>query len=39
MKLNYKRLGDYIQQIDVRNKDEKVTRLLGVSIEKSLLNP
>lgn len=37
MKLNYKRLGDYIQQIDVRNKDEKVTRLLGVSIEKKFI--
>ena len=37
MKLNYKRLGDYIQQIDVRNKDEKVTRLLGVSIDKKFI--
>lgn len=37
MKLNYKRLGDYIQQIDVRNKDEKVMRLLGVSIDKKFI--
>lgn len=37
MKSNYKRLGDYIRQVDVRNKDEKVTRLLGVSIEKKFI--
>lgn len=37
MKLNYKRLGDYIRQVDVRNKDEKVTRLLGVSIDKKFI--
>lgn len=37
MKSNYKRLGDYIQQVDVRNKDEKVTRLLGVSIDKKFI--
>lgn len=37
MKSNYKRLGDYIRQIDVRNKDEKVTRLLGVSIDKKFI--
>ena len=34
MKSNYKRLGDYIRQVDVRNKDERVKRLLGVSIDK-----
>ena len=37
MKSNYKRLGDYIRQVDVRNKDEKVTRLLGVSIDKKFI--
>ena len=37
MKSNYKRLGDYIQQVDVRNKDEKVMRLLGVSIDKKFI--
>ena len=37
MKSNYKRLGDYIRQIDIRNKDEKVTRLLGVSIDKKFI--
>lgn len=37
MKSNYKRLGDYIRQVDIRNKDEKVTRLLGVSIDKKFI--
>ena len=37
MKSNYKRLGDYIRPIDVRNKDLQVTRLLGVSIEKRFI--
>lgn len=37
MKSNYKRLGDYIRQVDVRNKDEKITRLLGVSIDKKFI--
>ena len=31
---NYKKLGDYIREIDVRNKELKLTRLLGVSNEK-----
>ena len=34
MRSNYKRLGDYIRQVDVRNRDERVKRLLGVSIDK-----
>lgn len=37
MKSNYKRLGDYIQPVDVRNKNLSVTRLLGVSIEKKFI--
>ncbi len=37
MKSNYKRLGDYIHLIDVRNRDLKVSRLLGVSIEKKFI--
>lgn len=37
MKSNYKRLGDYIRPVDVRNKDLRVTRLLGVSIEKKFI--
>lgn len=31
------KLGDYIREIDVRNKDLKVTNLLGVSINKSFI--
>lgn len=37
MKSNYKRLGDYISEVDFRNKEEKVTRLLGVSIDKKFI--
>ena len=37
MKSNYKKLGDYIRLVDERNKDDKVTRLLGVSIEKKFI--
>ena len=35
--MNYKRLGDYIRPIDVRNRDLKVTNLLGLSIEKKFI--
>lgn len=34
---NYKRLGDYIQPVDVRNRDLKVTKLMGVSISKEFI--
>lgn len=37
MKSNYKKLGEYICQVDIRNKDLKVSRLLGVSISKSFI--
>lgn len=37
MKSTYKRLGDYIRPVDVRNRDEKVSRLLGVSIDKKFI--
>lgn len=37
-KSNYKRLGDYIRLVDVRNKDLKVTKLLGVSISKTFIS-
>lgn len=33
-KTNYKRLGDYIREVDVRNRDLKVTKLLGLSMTK-----
>ena len=34
MKSNYKRLGDYIQLVDERNKDLKVKNLIGLTINK-----
>lgn len=37
MKDNYRCLGDYIQIVDNRNKDLKITNLLGVSIEKRFI--
>ena len=37
MKSNYKQLGQYIQQVDVRNKDLSIQNLLGVSIEKKFI--
>ena len=38
MKSNYKRLGDYIRQVDVRNKDDDRYDLLGVSVEKCFIS-
>ena len=32
--MEYKRLGDYIREVNVRNHDEKVTNLLGLSMSK-----
>lgn len=37
MKSNYKRLGDYIQLVDNRNKDLVVTNLLGINITKNFM--
>lgn len=34
MKSNYKRLGDYIRQVDVRNKNLKSSNLFGINIDK-----
>ena len=34
MQSNYKRLGDYIRQVDVRNRDLAVTKLRGLSMTK-----
>lgn len=34
MKSNYKRLGNYIHRVDKRNNDLKVTKLLGLSMNK-----
>ena len=32
--MEYKRLGDYIREVNVRNRDLKVTNLLGLSMSK-----
>ena len=32
--MEYKRLGDYIREVNVRNKDLKVTNPMGINIEK-----
>lgn len=37
MKAEYRRLGDFIRQVDVRNKEQKVDLLLGLSIEKRFI--
>lgn len=37
MKSTYKRLGDYIRQVDVRNHDLAVEKLLGLSIAKQFI--
>lgn len=33
-RLNYKRLGDYIQELKVRNIEQKAEQLLGINIDK-----
>ncbi|MBP5542232.1 MAG: restriction endonuclease subunit S [Bacteroidales bacterium] len=35
--ITYKRLGDYIHEVNVRNRELKVTQLLGLSIEKRFI--
>lgn len=37
MKNNYKRIGDYIQLVDKRNKEFAVTNLLGINITKNFM--
>ena len=37
MTSSYKRLGDYIQEVNIRNKDLKQYPLLGVSIKKEMM--
>ena len=37
MKSNYRRIGDFIELVDVRNKDLMVTKLLGLSISKEFI--
>lgn len=36
-KTDYKRLGDYIREVDSRNRDLAVTRLIGVNISKEFM--
>ena len=35
--MEYKRLGDYIREVNVRNKDLEVTNLLGLSVSKEFM--
>ena len=37
MKSNYKQLGQFIRQVDVRNSEEKEENLLGVSVQKKFI--
>lgn len=37
MQSNYKRLGDYIRQVDVRNRDLSVDNLVGLTIDKAFI--
>ena len=37
MKSNYKKLGQYIRQVDVRNTEGKEENLLGVSVQKQFI--
>ena len=36
-KAEYKRLGDYIREVNVRNRELKVTNLLGLSVSKEFM--
>ena len=35
--MDYKRLGDYIREVNVRNRDLKVTTLVGLTIDKAFI--
>ena len=35
--MEYKQLGDYIREVNVRNRDLKVTRLVGLTIDKAFI--
>lgn len=37
MKSNYKQLGQFIRQVDVRNSEGKEENLLGVSVQKKFI--
>ena len=36
-KETYKRLGDYIKEVDVRNSDSKISKLVGLTIAKAFI--
>lgn len=36
-KAGYKRLGDYIREVNVRNRDLKVTKFVGLTIDKAFI--
>ena len=36
-KTEYKRLGDYIREVNVRNRELKVTKLVGLTIDKAFI--
>ena len=36
-KADYKRLGDYIREVNVRNRELKVTKLVGLTIDKAFI--
>jgi type I restriction enzyme, S subunit len=38
MRLNYSKLGDYIRDVNIRNTDLSITKLLGVSMEKTFIS-
>ena len=35
--MEYKRLGDYIREVNVRNRELKVTKLVGLTIDKAFI--
>ena len=37
MKLNYKKIGDYIRLVDERNKNLEINNLLGINITKNYM--
>lgn len=39
MKSNYKKLGQYIRRVDVRNAEDRTENLLGVSVQRNLFRP
>ena len=38
MKSNYKKLGKYIRQVDIRNTEGETDNLLGVSVAKQFIH-